>query len=206
MKNGREILGCDSVYAVNGAFSDEWKKFFCAKDLITEINKVLPPDPKNFDVILTGGEPSLQFGNAILHEVLEHFDKHEIWVESNGSVNFEMHDALKNLNFTLSVKLAHSGEAKFRRVVPEALKNLAKNAKNVVMKFVVNTADESEEREIDEILGIFEREVPVYLMPLGQNVAEIDLRLPAILALCLRRGWKVCDRLHIRIFGDRRGV
>jgi organic radical activating enzyme len=46
----------------------------------------------------------------------------------------------------------------------------------------------------------------VLVMPEGRTAAELDRHALALVAGCIARGWRLCDRLHVRLWGDRRGV
>jgi 7-carboxy-7-deazaguanine synthase len=46
----------------------------------------------------------------------------------------------------------------------------------------------------------------VLLMPEGRTPAELDQRAPWLAEACRDRGFRFCDRLHVRLWGDRRGV
>jgi 7-carboxy-7-deazaguanine synthase len=43
-------------------------------------------------------------------------------------------------------------------------------------------------------------------MPEGRTAAELDRTAPWLAAICRDLGFRFCDRLHIRLWGDRRGV
>lgn len=206
----KEFIGCDSIYAANAAFKKEWLQFRNSKDLIESIEKIAPKDEK-FDIVLTGGEPSLYFKNPILLETLEYFLKrfHRISVESNGSLYFDFNPILKQLHFTLSVKLSNSLEEKEKRINILALQNILDNAKDVVFKFVGDSTSCCDERmiiEIREILSQISGSYEVYLMPMGSDIQTIDDNIKALLPLCLKYNFKLTDRLHIRIWGNKRGV
>ena len=44
------------------------------------------------------------------------------------------------------------------------------------------------------------------LMPEGRTAAELDTTAADIAELCRTHGFSFCDRLHIRLRGDKRGV
>lgn len=46
----------------------------------------------------------------------------------------------------------------------------------------------------------------VLLMPAGQTVEQIDQNAKSAVAACIARGWRYCDRTHIRIWGDKKCV
>ncbi len=65
--------------------------------------------------------------------------------------------------------------------------------------------------DIDEIEGLLARLPPVppdrvLLMPEGRSPEALDARMPLLVQACTDRGWRLCDRLHIRLFGDRPGT
>lgn len=206
---GSTIIGCDSIYAANAKFSKEWKFYENAQELIFEIQSL---SDVNFDIVITGGEPTLQFGNPILLETIKHFLQkgHRISVESNGSVDFRFDEVLKELYFTLSVKLSNSGEPINKRIKPSVIQNIIDNAKNVVFKFVLNAKmceDGSAISEIKDLLSKLNlKNNRIYLMPQGVSVEELDKNIQKIYPLCLQEGFCLSDRIHIRIWGDKRGV
>lgn len=208
LKNGIEYIGCDSIYAANGAFSDEWQRLD-HKGIVQKIADVSFQNKMgDFDIILTGGEPTLSFKIPVLQELLGTFSSHQIWVESNASVLFPFTPRLKNLHFTLSIKLAYSLESAKKRINFEAIANILQNAREVVFKFVINDDILACEKEILQILDFAKKygKFQVFIMPLGSSTNEIDTKIPDMLNLCLKHGWSLSDRLHIRIFGDKRGV
>jgi organic radical activating enzyme len=46
----------------------------------------------------------------------------------------------------------------------------------------------------------------ILLMPEGRTVAELDTTAADIAELCRSHGFRFCDLLHIRLWGDKRGV
>lgn len=46
----------------------------------------------------------------------------------------------------------------------------------------------------------------IMLMPEGTNNGQIDNISKECVEECIKNGWRFCDRLHIRIWGDKRGV
>lgn len=46
----------------------------------------------------------------------------------------------------------------------------------------------------------------VMLMPEGTNNEQLERISKECADVCIREGWQFCDRLHIRIWGDKRGV
>ena len=46
----------------------------------------------------------------------------------------------------------------------------------------------------------------ILLMPEGRTAAELNRNAPQLAELCRELGFRFCDRLHIRLWGDKRGV
>ncbi|GHQ63461.1 7-carboxy-7-deazaguanine synthase [Helicobacter pylori] len=204
-----EILtGCDSLYAVHPKFKETWNYYHEPKSLIERLED-LAPNYKHFDFILTGGEPSLYFNNPILISVLEHFYRKKIplFVESNGSVFFEFSPILKELHFTLSVKLSFSLEEESKRINLKALQNILNNAKSVHFKFVLESKNAAQ--SIIEIQNLL-KQLPlknneIFLMPLGTTNNELDKNLKTLAPLALEHGFNLSDRLHIRLWDNQKG-
>ncbi|GHQ57913.1 7-carboxy-7-deazaguanine synthase [Helicobacter pylori] len=204
-----EILtGCDSLYAVHPKFKETWNYYHEPKSLIERLED-LAPNYKHFDFILTGGEPSLYFNNPILISVLEHFYRKKIplFVESNGSVFFEFSPILKELHFTLSVKLSFSLEKESKRINLKALQNILNNAKSAHFKFVLESKNAAQ--SIAEIKNLL-KQLPlknneIFLMPLGATNKELDKNLKTLAPLALEYGFRLSDRLHIRLWDNQKG-
>ncbi|PAF47694.1 hypothetical protein BKH41_07335 [Helicobacter sp. 12S02232-10] len=204
----REFLGCDSIYAANSAFSKEWQFYENSTDLIEKIKSF---SQTKFDVILTGGEPSLHFKNPILSQTIKYFlqREHRVCVESNASVKFKFDEVLKHLYFTLSVKLSNSGEPLEKRIKPYVIQEIIDNAYSVVFKFVCNAQMCRNKKVIEEIKDLLSKLSlkgnKIFLMPQGTTEKELNENIKEIYPICLQEGFCFSDRLHIRIWGDKRG-
>ena len=64
--------GCDSNYAVDKKYKSNWKQYQNTKILLDDLLKIAPSDD-NYDLVVTGGEPTLFYKNSILLEVIEFF-------------------------------------------------------------------------------------------------------------------------------------
>ncbi|MFP6335730.1 7-carboxy-7-deazaguanine synthase QueE [Helicobacter pylori] len=206
--NDEILTGCDSLYAVHPKFKETWDYYNDPKPLIERLEN-LAPNYKHFDFILTGGEPSLYFNNPILLSVLEHFYRQKIplCVESNGSIFFEFSPILKELHFTLSVKLSFSLEKENKRIHLKALQNILNNAKSVHFKFVLDSQNATQ--SIVEIQNLLKqlslKNNEIFLMPLGTTNKELDKNLKTLAPLALEHGFRLSDRLHIRLWDNQKG-
>ncbi|WP_033741192.1 7-carboxy-7-deazaguanine synthase QueE [Helicobacter pylori] len=206
--NDEILTGCDSLYAVHPKFKETWDYYDDPKPLIERLVNLVP-NYKHFDFILTGGEPSLYFNNPVLISVLEHFYRQKIplCVESNGSIFFEFSPILKELHFTLSVKLSFSLEEESKRINLKALQNILNNAKSAHFKFVLESQNAAQ--SITEIQSLLKqlslKNNEIFLMPLGTNNNELDKNLKTLAPLAIKHGFRLSDRLHIRLWDNKKG-
>jgi organic radical activating enzyme len=143
-------------------------------------------------VVVTGGEPLMQRRGVDLINDLA--GSRLVTVETNGTYD---RDLDSRVFLSVSPKLTSAGASP---IVPAMILK-----HEYQLKFVVNT--EADIAEIDQLVD--KHTVPasnVYLMPQGTEPSQFDSRLPWIVDLAKARGYRVSDRLHIRIWGSRRGV
>ncbi len=182
----------------------------CKEDAIIEMTAAeVAAEVRKFPcrhVVLTGGEPLLQ--EEALVELIEELRS------DGGDWFFEMETNGTRLSgealmaavgqFNVSPKLANSGVAANLREKPEAIRELVASGK-AWFKFVVE-----KEADLEEVMALVEKSgIPkgrVILMPEGRNVLEIDKVAPWLAEKCRDLGVRMSDRLHVRLWGDRRGV
>ena len=156
--------------------------------------------------VITGGEPLLQ--EAAFLEMIDHIRQrqpdHVFEIETNGTrvPSPTFHEAVTQFN--VSPKLANAGMPESLRLNPAGLAFYATSPK-AWFKFVVAGID-----DIGEIEALCEKHgLPrerVLLMPEGRTSVELDRNGSWIAEICKQRGFRFCDRLHIRLWGDLRGV
>jgi len=157
-------------------------------------------------VVLTGGEPLLQ-QEAWLEVIggLRELDPAYIFeVETNGTkMPLPEFRAVVN-QFNVSPKLANSGMDANLRTAPAVIAAFVADPK-AWFKFVAcNDSDMTEILAFSETFVIPAERILV--MPEGRTSADLDRHGLAIAARCLLHGWRFCDRLHVRLWGDKRGV
>lgn len=209
---------CDTDYTWNWEDTEfphekdadpEYKKFRREDEIIDlsieEIAaKTLTFPAANF--VLTGGEPLIQekawveLMNAIYGERSD--AKFEI--ETNGTL-FPGEAFLERINrLNVSPKLANSGVDLALRYKPEVLHNLAATGK-ADFKFVVG-----DDSDLTEILEIVEASaIPpenVFLMPRARTIAELESNQSRVAQSAQRHGFCYSDRLHLRLYGAKRGT
>jgi len=189
-------MGCDSYYAVDKKYKHQWRRMD-----IEEIKKEIKKYKKfNPHLVITGGEPILYYEK--LYPLIEWFDN-LITIETNATIDidFEKYPKYKDVVFAMSIKLSNSGEEYNKRVKKEVIKSYAKNAKKSFFKFVI---DRDLKKEIEDVIGDLRNEI--YCMPLGATKEELEKNAPFVFEFCLKNGYCYSDRIHIRLFGKKKGV
>lgn len=154
-------------------------------------------------VVITGGEPLIQ-RRALERLVALLPDTFVLEVETNGT--FSPGDALgaRIDQWNVSPKLENGGDPRAARVVPAALAALVATGR-AYFKFVLD-----EPREAQEALALArELGVPderVLFMAQATNREELHARAPLVAAEALARGVGYSHRLHVELWGGRRGT
>ena len=156
--------------------------------------------------VVTGGEPMIAPAIVELTEWLRYRRMH-ITVETAGTVYKEVACDL----MSISPKLSNSTpEGPFRaqherlRIQHDVLKRLMANYA-YQLKFVVASADDL--AEIEGIIGkVGAQRECVILMPEGRSADVLHERSLWLVELCKKTGFRFSPRLHVDLWGDRRGV
>lgn len=155
--------------------------------------------------VITGGEPLLQESDFLkmIHLIRE--KKPHAWfeVETNGTRTPSEAFAAEVQQFNVSPKLANSGVKESLRIQPETLHYFSTQTK-AWFKFVV--ADPADFTEVEDLILRFS--IPkerVLLMPEGRTPTELNANARHLAERCRDHGYRFCDRLHVRLWGDQRG-
>jgi organic radical activating enzyme len=205
--SGVKKFGCDSYYAVDNEFKKFWTSYETSEAVITEVEKFLPLEYKP-DIVITGGEPMIYWKNDEFQKLLEYYvtQGFNVTIETNGSLDMKIDKAYqKEILYSISVKLSNANESCKKRVNFAALKEMINNGGKSYLKFVVSQNDENIVEEIKDILSNLPK-VDVFLMPQGDSNDEIVKNSLYVIELCVKHGFKYSDRLHIRIWDNKRGV
>tara|TARA_B100000287_G_scaffold428797_1_gene480858 strand:+ start:1291 stop:2043 length:753 start_codon:yes stop_codon:yes gene_type:complete len=179
----------------NYSKDDESKKIS-----VNEIMKKISEFPAK-NIIITGGEPLLQAKN--LEKLCELLNKenYNIEMETNGTIKPINGDY--EIKYNVSPKLQNSLNEKDVRFKSDILKIY--NNHNAIFKFVIN-----DNQDIKEVLDIINQidinNERVYLMPEGKTKAELQSKYFWLIELCKKYNFKYSHRLHIELYGDKRGV
>jgi 7-carboxy-7-deazaguanine synthase len=161
-------------------------------------------------VVITGGEPMLFAPVVELTQALKERGLH-VTIETAGTVFQPVHCDL----MSISPKLAHStprerdggrwAEQHERiRYQPAVLQKLMKDYE-YQLKFVVRTPEDL--AEIEGMIGeTGASRSRVVLMPEGVRPEVLRERGQWLAEVCKREGFRYSPRLHVELWGDRRGV
>ncbi|MBB5031046.1 7-carboxy-7-deazaguanine synthase QueE [Prosthecobacter vanneervenii] len=196
---------CDTPYA-------SWKPEGTEMSM-QEIMAIVQREPTRF-VVVTGGEPMVAKGMPELLARLRAAGKH-ITIETAGTIAPE---GVACDLASISPKLAHSTPSEEKagkawaekhertRLQPEVLRAWC-TAYDYQLKFVVATeADVAEVRAVVDSIGVPVPPEKVLLMPEGITQEALRARQTWLVDVCKRTGWRYSPRLHIDLFGNKRGT
>jgi 7-cyano-7-deazaguanosine (preQ0) biosynthesis protein QueE len=153
-------------------------------------------------VVVTGGEPLLQ--QRALTELVAGCAARGWRVEVETAGTLAPAPALVETvaQWNVSPKLANSGLPVARRRKPDVLRAFVATGRAAFKFVVTEPADLAEVEQLVAECGLTD----VWVMPEGTDAATIVARLQELAEPVLARGWNLTPRLHILIWGDRRGV
>ena len=193
---------CDTKYTwyKNNCNYEMWS----IKETIENIHFVLK-DCKNKNIckrlVITGGEPLLQTQNIdCLMEVLPDW---VIEIETNGTL-MPTEAMLNRCQFNCSPKLSNSKNDELLRIKDDVIKVLASS--NTYFKFVVATKKDIDELESDFIIPYGINSKRVIIMPRGISEKEINKNARKIVDVVNNKGYRMLLRMHVSLWGEKRGV
>ena len=158
------------------------------------------------NVILTGGEPLMQQPALVeLMLALRFISKdYRFETETNGTFSPTPAFDAQIDQYNVSPKLENSGNTRRLREKPAALRFFAQSPK-ANFKFVL-----SDKKDLEEVLGLLKTyAIPpekVWLMPEGISVRALATRRKWLVDICKERSFNYSDRLHVQIWGSKKGV
>lgn len=158
-------------------------------------------------VVITGGEPMIAPG---VEELTRRLGQH-ITIETAGTVDADVRCDL----MSISPKLANSvprereggrwaAQHERLRYQPDVLRTLMTKY-SYQLKFVI--ADPGDLNEVCAMVGDLSADRSrVILMPEGVDAATLAERARWLVDICKREGFRFSPRLHVDLWGNRRGV
>ncbi len=158
------------------------------------------------NVVITGGEPFLQ---PELPELCREINDRHRTIETNATVYQDIDVEL----VSMSPKLSNStpmdsewGDIHEEKRINHRVIDRFISSHDYQLKFVVS--DEEDIEEIEDLLESLKRyeRNRVLLMPEGVKAGELREKQRWVADLCRDRGFRFSPRLHIHLFGNKRGV
>lgn len=190
---------CDTPYTSWAPEGEEWT--------VERLMEWVGGFPAYRHVVLTGGEPMLFPEIVPLSQRLRQAGLH-ITVETAGTV----YQAVECDLMSISPKLANStpddpvwGPRHERcRLPADILQRLTREFAHQ-LKFVVQTPDDLPEiQSIQALCGTLNERV--LLMPEGVDASKLQERSAWLVELCKQTGYRFTPRLHVLLYGHKRGV
>jgi 7-carboxy-7-deazaguanine synthase len=165
-------------------------------------------------VVLTGGEPMIASGIRELAAALKELDYH-ITIETAATVAPEgiaydlasMSPKLLNSAPQGAENLTWRKKHEATRWQPTVVKAWLDAGRDYQFKFVVAAPTDVE--ELEGMLGSLGRDIPrhkVQLMPEARTLELMRERSKWLGELCKTRGYRYAHRLHIELYGNKRGT
>ena len=203
-------IECDTAYAA-------YRVQNTSSHTVEEIyNRVIELKGNIKHIVITGGEPLLQAAPLLtLCKKLKSEEFH-ITIETNGTLFNQELFQLIDL-YSVSPKLASSAPAdcknaelhNSKRINIDTLSNLInyskQNQKELQLKFVVTCNNDI--LEIQDIITKLPIVNPtdILIMVAGSDNDTLNKTTERVLEKIIEKGWRYCDRLHIRLFGNTPG-
>ncbi len=160
------------------------------------------------DVVLTGGEPMLVAEMADLSRICQQLGR-RVTIETAGTVDLDVACDLMAISPKLRNSIPVDAVWKSRhdrtRHQPAVLRSLFARY-NSILKFVIETADDLAEvhQYLDEFPEL--RAQQIWLMPQARDREQLAAKSSWLRQAALEHGFQFSSRLHIELFGNRRGT
>lgn len=190
---------CDTPYTW------DWKRFKPEEQIVKIDNQSIINELQKYPqckrVVFTGGEPLLQ--DAKLASLFKMLKGYWIEVETNGTI-IPDECGIYVLQYNVSPKLGNSGNQKHRRDVEGVMTFFAQSYKST-FKFVIATDKDLE--EVLELVNKYEiNKDKVILMPEGVNEEQLREKGIWLTEFCKEKGFRFSTRLHVLLYGQKRGT
>jgi len=225
---------CDTPYTSHHAEQAQKLTIQEVSDMLGDKLDEIGGSPENSHMVITGGEPMLQ--QSAIVDLLDQDDWwNEVTIETNGTiVPCEELLTATNVMFSVSPKLTTSCCFEGKDIPAELQALHCKNRINIeaLARIILNTDYQLKfvysgsecEDEIHSIIEKVEEYIEshnlvsnnlakiedisnhIMLMPEGITNEQLAKSAQEAVQVCIKNGWRYCDRVHIRVWGDKRGV
>lgn len=194
-------------------YSKDTETNLMSVDRIMEELETIDPDRRTDLVVVTGGNPLIHQKNPAFGQLLGELHRHgyTIEMEDNGTIAPADYitENLGVYQYHITPKLANSGLAKSVRDRAKVMRQYVEMAEafncRVVFKYVISTP-----KDFEEVLSLVEKyDIPrkcVWIMPEGISLDTTMAKSYWLIEKCIEFGFNFTPRLHIMIWGNKRGV
>lgn len=201
---------CDTPYA-------SWKPEHTRRSVASLLDEAAASRVSH--AVLTGGEPMMFDAIEDLAAGLRARGLH-ITIETAGTIDRSVTCDLMSISPKLANSTPREGDERdpagnwrtlhdSRRINLDTLRGLVTRYAEHQLKFVVRAGNSlrNDVHEIGQLLASIGgvRPARVLLMPEGVSVPSRETQ-QQVVSVCIQRGWRYCPRLHIEVFGNRRGT
>ena len=169
---------------------------------IDDIKKKIGKYDSNY-LVITGGEPLIQ-QEALITLLSELPKKYFITIETNATImpDEKLFDLVDH--WSCSPKLTSSENDIDKRTNYNVLE-FYNNCYDAIFKFVITG-----ELDLKEVLFLEDQlqldKDKIYLMPEGRTMSELNMRSKLVVNMCKQNNFHFSPRIHISIWGSKRGV
>ncbi len=148
-------------------------------------------------LVITGGEPLIQ--QSGIKELLIELPGYYVEIETSGSLLPQINDLIDQYNCSPKLSNSKNRPINYSAVLPKFPQE------KTWYKFVIdNKKDLKEVKTMIKKCGLSNEKI--ILMPQGITRKEIAEKSPWIAEICKKENWRFSTRLHIEIWGNKRGV
>ena len=158
------------------------------------------------NLVITGGEPFVQQKDLLkLFKLLKNFNPgYHIEFETNGTLQPAVELDKLSDQYNVSIKLSNSKVDIKDRINKDSIAFFAASPKSN-FKFVIDCKEDL--AEVLELIHKFNiKNESVYLMPQGISETSLQEKQDWLVEICKEYNFNYTDRLHIHIWGAKRGV
>lgn len=157
------------------------------------------------NLVFTGGEPLVQQKElAILLKELKSSNPHyHIEIETNGTLDPGTCEPYID-QYNVSLKLQNARVPEKERLKSNAIEFFTRSEKSN-FKFVIDEVEDL--AEVLQLIAEYKIDNrKVYLMPQGMTPDVLRQKQQWLVEVCKKHGFNFTDRMHIHIYGNKRGV
>jgi 7-carboxy-7-deazaguanine synthase len=190
---------CDTPYT-------SWNPEGTQEPWTSILSRILDCDCRH--VVITGGEPLLQPNVVDLSHALKAAGRF-VTIETAGTVHRPVHADLMSISPKRANSTPHdqiwTDRHEARRECNETVSRMMREY-HYQLKYVIDRPEDIDDvdRHIEKLGNVTSSRV--FLMPQGIDAEEIRGKTAWLQAAAEQRGFRVSPRLHIDLFGNRRGT